>query len=91
MPNYRPGPVADDATVVEIDGRIALFIPATQELAFLNTTASDVLQLCDGHRTLDDVVLRIANDSGVPATAVADSVTLAVDSFIARSFFGAHP
>jgi Coenzyme PQQ synthesis protein D (PqqD) len=91
VPEYRPGPVATDATVVEIDGRVALFIPATQELAFLNTTASDVLRLCNGQRTLDDIVLRTASDSGVPPTAVSDSVAQAVESFVAKSLFGVHP
>jgi Coenzyme PQQ synthesis protein D (PqqD) len=91
VPEYRPGPVATDATVVEIDGRVALFIPATQELAFLNTTASDVLRLCDSHRTLDDIVSRIASDSGIPPKAVSDSVTQAIESFVAKSLFGIHP
>lgn len=80
-----------DATVVEIDGRVALFVPATDELAFLNATATDVLRLCDGSHTYEDIVSTLAQAYAVPIANIDDSVARVIDGFADRSLFGQQP
>lgn len=65
----------------EVDGRISLFDPQTQEVSMLNDTASDVWRLCDGTSTLDQVIELMAKAYGVEPDAIGDEVKATVKTF----------
>jgi hypothetical protein len=54
------GPPAEGVHAVEVDGRVSLYVPATDQIVSLNETASTVWSLCDGHRDTDEVVGTVA-------------------------------
>ena len=83
----RPGPLTPAATVVELDGRIAVFAPATDNVLFLNETATEVLHRCDGERSVDEIVADLAAVYDVPVDAIQSSVESSLDTFAAAGLF----
>ena len=76
------GPPAVGARAVEIDGRISVYSPSTQDLVSLNDTASDVWRLCDGEHPLDQIVELLARNYGTTADIIGDQVAGAVDDLV---------
>ena len=70
------------ALAVEIDGRISVYSPSTQELVSLNETASDVWRLCDGQHPLGQIVELLARSYSVSVEAIADQVARTVDELV---------
>jgi Coenzyme PQQ synthesis protein D (PqqD) len=87
MPLVRPGPLAREATLVELDGRAAVFAPATDNVLFLNETATQVLHRCDGERSVDEIVTELAALYDVPVDAIQSSVESSLDTFTAAGLF----
>lgn len=81
QPSAKVGPPAAHIVESEVDGRISLFDPQSQEVSMLNDTASDVWRLCDGTSTLDQVVDLVAKAYGVEPDAVGDEVKATVQTF----------
>ncbi len=77
----KVGPPAAHIVESEVDGRISLFDPESQEVSLLNDTASDVWRLCDGTSTIDQVVELMAKTYGVEPDAVAHEVKATVTTF----------
>ncbi len=77
----KVGPPAAHIVESEVDGRISLFDPQSQEVSMLNDTASDVWRLCDGTSTLDQVIELVAKAYGVEPDAVGDEVKATVKTF----------
>ncbi len=75
------GPVRADVTLVELDGRFAAFISRSDDIAFFNETASAILRLCDGTRTLDGIAARVASSYGVSADEINADVEQTVATF----------
>lgn len=80
-PATKVGPPAAHVVESEVDGRISLFDPQTEEVSMLNDTASDVWRLADGTSTLDQVVELVARAYGVEADAIGDEVKATVETF----------
>lgn len=80
-PAAKVGPPAAHIAESEVDGRISLFDPQSQEVSMLNDTASDVWRLCDGTSTLDQVIELMAKAYGVESDAVGDEVKATVKTF----------
>lgn len=80
-PAAKVGPPAAHIVESEVDGRISLFDPQSQEVSMLNDTASDVWRLCDGSSTIDQVVELVAKAYGVEPDAVEDEVKATVTTF----------
>lgn len=80
-PAAKIGPSAAHIVESEVDGRISLFDPQTQEVSMLNDTASDVWRLCDGTSTLDQVIELMAKAYGVAPDAVGHEVKATVKTF----------
>lgn len=75
------GPVRDDVTLVELDGRFAAFISRNDDIAFFNETASAILRLCDGTRTVEGIAVCVASSYGVSADDINADVEQAVAAF----------
>ena len=80
-PAAKVGPPAAHIVESEVDGRISLFDPQTQEVSMLNDTASDVWRLCDGTSTLDQVIELMAKAYDVEPDAVGHEVKATVETF----------
>ena len=81
QPSAKVGPPAAHIVESEVDGRISLFDPESQEVSMLNDTASDVWRLCDGTSTIDQVVELMARAYDVEPDAVRDEVKATVTTF----------
>ena len=79
--NHQPDKVAG-VEVNEVADGLVVFDPQTQQVHYLNSSASVVYELCDGRSTTDDIVAR-ATDlfAGV---ASADSLVECVDDLTRR-------
>ena len=47
--------MADDLDVNEVDDGLIVYQPSTDRVHHLNSTASVVLLLCDGNRSIDEI------------------------------------
>ena len=69
-------------TEVEVDGRISVYSPSTQQLVALDETASDVWRLCDGDHDLPTIIRLLASSYRVQPGHVADDVTRTIGEFV---------
>jgi hypothetical protein len=51
-----------DVTAVDVDGRLSLFVPSSEQIVLLNESASAIWTLCDGTRTVDAIVSTLAEE-----------------------------
>ncbi len=58
----------------EVEEDLVLYDPSRDAVHILNTTASVVWWLCDGQRTQEEIVARVASLYGVKPAAVAGDV-----------------
>ena len=58
----------------EVEEDLVLYDPSRDAVHILNTTASVVWWLCDGQRTHEEIVARVADLYGVEPAAVAGDV-----------------
>ena len=70
--------------VTELDGRVSLFDPATDEVLVLNETASEVWRLADGTLTIDGIVGRLAPIFDVAADEIRPEVASLVEDLRTR-------
>ncbi len=59
MPDTRRPRQSDDYQVADresMSGEMVLFHPATQQILYSNSTSALIWSLCDGQRTVDDIV-----------------------------------
>lgn len=82
MTALRIGPPASGTTEVEVDGRVHVYSPTTQQLVALNETASDVWRLCDGEHTTDDIVDRLSRSYQVDPDVVRQDVHGVLAQFV---------
>lgn len=78
----RLGPPIGTASEVELDGRISVYAPAVGEVLSLNDTASDIWRLCDGMRSLDEIVSALADAYRVSTEAIYDEVEAVLRRFL---------
>jgi hypothetical protein len=69
-----PGRQGSDVTVVDVDGRLSLFVPSSDQIVLLNESASAVWGLCDGRHTEDAIVSTLAQRFGKAADEIRDEV-----------------
>jgi hypothetical protein len=72
------GPPIRDVTVVEVDGCVSLYSPATANVVSLNETATQIWHRCDGSRTLAGIVGELADQYGVSAETIRPEVSSVV-------------
>jgi Coenzyme PQQ synthesis protein D (PqqD) len=72
------GPVIAELSVVEIDGCVSVFNPATKRAVILNETATMVWHLIDGSRDADEIVQELASRYGVEPTKIHADVAAAI-------------
>jgi Coenzyme PQQ synthesis protein D (PqqD) len=72
------GPVVAELSIVEIDGCVSVFNPATQRAVILNETASRVWHLIDGTRDADEIARELASTYGVESTQIHADVAAAI-------------
>jgi coenzyme PQQ synthesis protein D (PqqD) len=68
-PRHAPGVQANEA-----HGRVVLVRPGDGGFQLLDELGTRIWELCDGRRTLDDVIAQIAADSDQAPAAVAGDV-----------------
>lgn len=68
-----PAPVNDIATEV-IDGELLLYHPRQTRAVYLNPTAAVVWGLCDGHRTVREIVRMIGDTYPDAGANLSDDV-----------------
>ena len=81
------GPWVAGTVAETIEGRSAVFLPAAEQILYLNETATTVLALCDGTRTEDQIVQVTATTYGRPAAEVASEVRRLLSDMSARGMF----
>jgi hypothetical protein len=72
------GPVIAELSIVEIDGCVSVFNPATRRAVILNETATMVWHLIDGNRDADEIVAELATRYGVETTQIQSDVAAAI-------------
>lgn len=75
------GPPSPHVVVEEVGGDLVLFDRRARRYYELNATASAVWRLATGKRTLEDIVVAIAEAYGVAADAIRDEVSSVVGTF----------
>lgn len=82
MPDTRCPRQSDDYQVADreaMGGEIVLFHPATQQILYSNATGALIWSLCDGQRTVDDIVQLLSaaypDEGDAIATDVRESLT----------------
>ena len=83
-PSGPVGPPAAHLVETEVEGRINLYDPASEEVHVLNETASDVWRLSDGSQTVDQIVALLAKAYGVEPDTIAADVAATLSDFYAR-------
>ena len=74
-------PVRRDAAAVPLDDNLAVYDEVGQLMILLNTSAAAVWELCDGTRTLDELVRALAEAHGASdadAEVIGEDVRLTV-------------
>ncbi len=75
------GPPREHVVETEVDDHISLYDARGQEVLVLNETASDVWRLCDGERSLDEIVSILASAYGVDPDAIRSDVVRTIQAF----------
>ncbi len=70
----KVGPPSPQVVETEVDGRISVYDPETEQVTMLNETASDVWRLRDGTQSLEEMVEALARAYGVDADAIRQEV-----------------
>lgn len=73
---------ADDFELEEIDGEILLYSPSATRSVYLNTTASLIWRLCDGNRSVGDIVNQLKEAFPEAQERIEDDVTRSIQLFI---------
>ena len=75
------GPSAEHVVESEVEGRVSLYDPESEEVLVLNESASDVWRLSDGSQTLEQIVTLRARAYGVDPSEISDEVGDTVRGF----------
>jgi len=67
-----------------VDGRLVVLDRTTDACHVLNPSAGLILDAVDGHRTVDDLVVRLHDETGVPSEVLRPDVDRALTSFLAQ-------
>jgi len=65
--------IAEGLDLNETDDGLIIYVPATDRVHYLNSTASVVLQLCDGSRTPAEIAAEVGEVFGLEASPVAET------------------
>lgn len=84
MGDIRPGPPRTELTVVELDGHISVLVAETGVVHSLNASASDVWQLLDGTRPVEDIVDRLLERYDVERERLHEDVERLVADLTSR-------
>lgn len=81
MLNQVPQP-AEGFELEEIDGEILLYSPSATRSVYLNTTASLIWRLCDGSRSVGDIVTQLEQAFPEAKDRITDDVTRSIQLFL---------
>jgi hypothetical protein len=76
---------SSDFRLEEIDGELLLFHPGTAKMIYCNQTASVIWQLCDGERTMEEIVELLTNAYPEAADGMAEDVEATIQQFVAQN------
>ena len=79
MYRLRPFP---DIVVEEIDGEILLYRPSTHKAIHLNGTAALIWKLCDGTRTVNEVIDCLSSQFPDARSSIACEVQESIDQLL---------
>lgn len=65
----------------ELDGELLLYHPTRTTIMYCNPTASLIWQLCDGERTVAQIVALLSTAYDQPAERMIDDVTTILEQF----------
>lgn len=80
------GPPPDHIIETEIDGDISLYDPSRAEVLVLNSTASDIWRLSDGHYTLGGLVSALAHAYQTDPSSIRPEVEATIHDLVDRGF-----
>ena len=72
---------AGDLEVRTVGEEVLVHHPSTQKVHILNRTAGQILQMCNGETTQDQIVTVICTETGADKEAVARDVAAMVEEF----------
>jgi hypothetical protein len=75
------GPRTPGTTEVELDGRVSVYSPLTNDVVMLNDTASSIWRLVDDRSTFEEILDALALAYGTPAETMAHDVAAMLRSF----------
>lgn len=76
VPTGRP-----DVTLQRVGQESILYDRRLGRAHVINDSAARIWELCDGHSTLDDIVVAFAESYGTPPSAVHDDVVSIITTF----------
>lgn len=88
-PRSRPR-LREDLTIVELDGEAVVYDEANGELHHLNPSATVVLSLCDGARTISAMAEAVSEAFGVRLDEVTPQVGSVVERFAEAGLLAAE-
>jgi hypothetical protein len=84
MPDTRCPRQSDDYQVADresMGGEMVLFHPQTQQILYSNATGALVWSLCDGQRTVDDIVQLLSEAYPDASAEIATDVHESLETF----------
>ena len=72
---------AADLEIRTVGEEVLVHHPSAQKVHILNRTAGQILELCDGQRTQEEIVETICRDTGADKQTVTDDVAQLLGDF----------
>lgn len=85
------GPAAPELTSVEVDGRVSIYVPRSEQMLSLNDTASVIWRLATGEHSEAEILAVLAADYGVEAADIRADVHRTITRFRDEGLLVEHP
>jgi len=86
MNSYRPER-RDELVIGQVDDDFLVYDPVSDRTTVLNWSAAAVLELCDGERTVTQIVTEMARAASTPAGDIDAEIRYAIQSLAAQGLF----
>jgi len=90
MNSYRPE-MRDELVIGQVDDDVLVYDPVSDRTTLLNWSAAAVLNLCDGERTVAQIVAEMARVASAPAGDIVTEIKDAIQSLAANGLFATPP
>ena len=90
MNSYRPE-MRDELVIGQVDDDVLVYDPVSDRTTVLNLSAAAVLALCDGERTVDQIIAEVGRAVPAPGGALGIEIEDTIRSLVANGLFANAP